>query len=68
MSEKQGHRKRMFAALSGWSHEIFSTNRGVIGWVYSDRRRKRAKAIAHKLLRAHQKRQDRKEVREQTEG
>ena len=65
MTNKVGHRKRMFAALAGWSHEIFSTNRGIIGTAYSDRRRKRAKAIAHKLLRAYQKRQDRKEVAEQ---
>lgn len=65
MTNKVGHRKRMFSALQGWSHEIFSTNRGVIGWAYSDRRRKRAKVIAHKLLRAYQKRQDRKEVAEQ---
>jgi len=63
-----GHRKRMFAALQGWSFEIFSTNRGIIGWSYSDRRRKRAKILAHKLLRAHQKKQDRQEIREQTEG
>lgn len=54
----------MYAALAGWSHENFSTNRGVIGWAYSDRRRKRAKVIAHKLLRAYQKRQDRKEISE----
>lgn len=68
MATKEGHRKRMFAALSGWSHEIFSTNRGVVGLCYSDRRRKRAKVIAHKLLRAYQKKQDRKEINEQTGG
>ena len=67
MANKEGHRKRMYAALTGWSHEIFSTNRGIIGWAYSDRRRKRAKVIAHKLLRAHQKRQDRKEIADQGE-
>lgn len=63
-----GHRKRMYAALSGWSHEIFSTNLGIIGRAYSDRRRKRAKILAHKLLRAHQKNQDRREIREQLVG
>jgi len=60
-----GHRRRMYAALSGWSHEIFSTNRGIIGARYSDRRRPRAKVIAHKLLRAYQKRQDRLEIADQ---
>ncbi len=60
MSEKEGHRKRMYAALAGWSHETFSTNQGVTGKHYSDRRRKRAKVLAHKLLRQFQKRQDRK--------
>lgn len=60
MSQKEGHRKRMYAALSGWAHETFSTNQGVTGECYSDRRRKRGKALAHKLLRAYQKRLDRK--------
>lgn len=62
----QGHRKRMYAALSGWSHEDLSTNRSVTGWAYSDRRTKRAKALAHKMLRVFQKKQDRREIAEQT--
>jgi hypothetical protein len=60
VGQKEGHRKRMYAALAGWSHEVFSTNLGVTGECYSDRRRKRAKVLAHKLLRQFQKRQDRK--------
>jgi hypothetical protein len=65
MAEKSGSRKRMYVALSGWSHETFSTNAGVTGPAYSARRRKRARAIAHKLLRASQKRQDRFLLNEQ---
>lgn len=57
-----GHRKRMFLALSGWSHEKHSTNRSVVGRHYSDRMRKRARKVGRKLLRAWQKRQDRKET------
>lgn len=67
MSQKEGHRKRMYAALSGWAHEVFSTNESVTGKHYSDRRRKRAKALAHKLLRQYQKRQDRKVQEEQND-
>ena len=63
-----GHRKRLYLALPRWAHEVYSTNRGIVGWAYSDRRRKRAKTLAHKLLRTYQKKQDRKEIKEQTEG
>ena len=59
-----GHRKRMYAALHGWSHEIHSTNRSVVDWHYSDRMHKRARKVSRKLLRAWQKRQDRKEMQE----
>lgn len=59
-----GHRKRMFAALSGWSHEIFSTNRSIVGFCYSDRMRKRSRKVSRKRLRVWQKQQDRKELAE----
>lgn len=57
-----GHRKRMYLALPRWSHEIYSTNRSIVAPHYSDRMRKRARKVSRKLLRAFQKRQDRKEL------
>ena len=59
-----GHRKRMFLALPHWTHEMFSTNHGIIGRHYSDRMRKRSRKVSRKLLRAWQKRQDRQEAAE----
>jgi hypothetical protein len=57
-----GHRKRMQMAFAGWSHEVYSTNRRVVGRCYSDRATKRRQVVARKILRNWQKQLDRGEI------
>lgn len=47
-----GHRKLVWAAFKGWSHELHSTNRRFVGRCYTDRARQHSRAVARKIIRA----------------
>lgn len=59
-----GHRKSLQLAIQHWYHELYSTSRGVVGPLYAGRKRRSTKRAARHMMRAWQKRQDRREALE----
>ena len=61
---KQGFGKRLANAMRGWSHEVFCGNRAHTGMGYPQRLRARNRVLARKKIRAADKRELARAVRE----
>lgn len=61
---KQGMRRRMFMAFSGWSHETHGSNAATAGYGHPQRLSHRNRIIGNKILRRFDKRQARREIQE----
>ena len=56
-----GHRKRLYAALTAWSHELGCSSQAIVGDAYGNRVRPGVRRCVSGRLRAWQKAQDRRE-------